>query len=269
MLTALAHRPLRLSGALLAAGLLAACNAETATSKSDFKPVPVTPVLGDVPQGAETAPVTLIEYAALTCHVCRDFAKQVYPRLKREYIDTGKLRYIYRDFPLEGDPATGKAVDGFGVLLSSVARCKGAETYHEMVDGIFGVQGDLLDSARTGNALPVLAKVAQAHGITIDEMQTCIDHQPELNQSIKDSRKTGADNGVSGTPGIFISSDAEISSDELLKNVAPSWENISAAIEAKLAGQPVPGANGVPLTPAAPAAPAPAAPAAPAAPPAQ
>ena len=268
MMTALASRPLRLAGALLAAGLLAACNGEAGKSKSDFKPVPVTPVIGDVPQGAENAPVTLIEYAALTCHVCRDFAKQVYPRLKTEYIDTGKVRYIYRDYPLEGDPATGKAVDGFGVLLASVARCKGAATYHEMIDGIFGVQADLLDSARTGNALPILANVAQAHGISIDEMQTCIDHQPALNQSIKDSRKTGSDKGVTGTPGIFISSDLEISPEEHLKGVIPNWENISAAIEAKLAGQPVPGANGVPVAPA-PAAPATPTPAAPATPPAQ
>ena len=156
MMTALASRPLRLAGALLAAGLLAACNGEAANSKSDFKPVPVTPVIGDVPQGAENAPVTLIEYAALTCHVCRDFAKQVYPRLKAEYIDTGKVRYIYRDYPLEGDPATGKAVDGFGVLLASVARCKGAATYHEMIDGIFGVQADLLDTLTTRVVVPLV-----------------------------------------------------------------------------------------------------------------
>lgn len=248
--------------ALSAAALLAACNGEPAKPVSDFTPVPVTPVIGDVPIGSPDAPLELVEYAALTCHVCRDFAKQIFPRLKSTYIDTGKVRYIYRDYPLEGDPATGKAVDGFGVLLASVARCKGAATYHEMIDGIFGVQADLLDSARTGSALPILAKVAQEHGISIDEMQTCIDHQPELNQSIKESRKSGSDKGVTGTPGIFISSDLEISADEHLKGVIPNWENISAAIEAKLAGQPVPGANGVPpVTATTPATPAPAAPA--------
>ena len=61
--------------------LAAACS-EQKPQATAFTPVPVTPVLGDVPMGDANAPVTLIEYAALSCHVCRDFAKQVFPRLK-------------------------------------------------------------------------------------------------------------------------------------------------------------------------------------------
>lgn len=246
MMTALASRPLRLAGALLAAGLLAACTGETAKTKSDFKPVPVSPVIGDVVMGDPNAKVEFVEYAALTCHVCRDFAKQVFPRLKSTYIDTGKIKYIYRDFPLEADAATGKATDGFGVLLASVARCKGAEQFYDTVDAIFGVQGDLLDGAREGNALPVLAKVAAARGISIDEMQTCIDHQPALKDSIKASRdKASTEKKVSGTPSIFIN-------DQLVED--KSFENLSKVIDAALAGTPVPAAAD-PATPAAPAAP--------------
>jgi protein-disulfide isomerase len=244
----------RFAAAILAAGLLAACNGESGQKQLDFTPVPVTPVLGDVPLGDPNAPVKLVEYAALTCHVCRDFAKQVLPRLKREYIDTGKVYYTYRDFPLEAG-ADGKAVDGFGVVLASVARCKGPEKFHELLDGIFAVQGELLDAAREGKAADVLNGVAQQHGMTTDEMRTCIDAQPELNASIKASRNEGADKGVKGTPGIFIN-------DKMLENTVPNYENISAAIEAALGNTP-------PAEGAAPAGPSAPAPAAPATPPAQ
>lgn len=216
--------------------LAAACS-EQKPQASNFTPVPVTPVLGDVPMGDPNAPVTVVEYAALTCHVCRDFAKQVFPRLKATYIDTGKVKYIYRDFPLEYDPATGKASDGFGVLLSSVARCKGADKFHEAVDAMFTAQADLLDAARTGAAGPVIARVADGLGLTREETRTCIDFQPELNASIKASRDEGAARGVGGTPTLFVN-------DEKLETNA-TWENLSAAIEAKL--------TGAPATPAAPA----------------
>lgn len=214
-----------------------------------------TPVIGDVPLGSETAPVTLIEYAALTCHVCRDFAKQVLPRIKSTYIDTGKVRYVYRDFPLEYDQQTGKAVDGFGVLLSSLARCKGPEKFHEVLDGIFVRQADLLDAARTGEAAAVVAQIAQTHGISTDEATACLDNQPALRAAIKASRDEGAAAGVTGTPGIFING--------VRFEGAPNWESVSAEIEKQLAA--VAGTPAAPAPAAAPpadaAAPAPAAPA--------
>lgn len=225
--------------------LAAACS-EQKPQASNFTPVPVTPVLGDVPMGDPNAPVTVVEYAALTCHVCRDFAKQIFPRLKSTYIDTGKVKYIYRDFPLEYDPATGKASDGFGVLLSSVARCKGADKFHEAVDAMFTAQADLLEAAQRGEAGPIIARVADSLGLTREETRTCIDFQPELNASIKASRDEGAAKGVKGTPSLFIN-------DELLGTGA-TWEGLSAAIEAKLAGAPMPAAPAAaPTTPATPA----------------
>ena len=150
--------------AIAAAALFAAaCSGETGGAGGAS--ASVTPHLKDVVLGDANAPVTVVEYAALTCHVCRDFAKQVFPRLKSTYIDTGKVKYIYRDFPLEYDPATGKASDGFGVLLLSVARCKGADKFHEAVDAMFTAQADLLDAARTGEAGPVIARVADSLGL--------------------------------------------------------------------------------------------------------
>jgi protein-disulfide isomerase len=242
----LARRPLRLGAALLAASLLASCGpGEAAKPASNFKPVPVSPIIGDVVLGNPDAKVELVEYAALTCHVCRDFAKQIFPRLKATYIDTGKIKYVYRDYPLEAGP-DGKAGDGFGVVLASVARCKGADKFYEIVDDVFGNQGDLLDAARDGKALPLVADIATRHGMTIDEMRTCIDFQPELRASIKKSRDDGSEKyKITGTPTIIINEE---------KIEDHSWENLSKLIDAKLGLAPAPAA------PADAAAPAPATP---------
>lgn len=236
-----ARRRLKLGAALLAASLLASCGGEPTKPASNFKPVPVSPVIGDVVLGNPDAKVELVEYAALTCHVCRDFAKQIFPRLKAAYIDTGKIKYVYRDYPLEAGP-DGKAGDGFGVVLASVARCKGKEHFYDIVDSVFSVQGDLLDAARDGNALPLVADIATKHGMTIDEMRTCIDHQPELRASIKKSRDDGSEKyKITGTPTIII--DEEKIEDH-------TWENLSKVIDAKLNGTPLPAAPADGATPA-------------------
>lgn len=249
----LKRAPMKFGAALLMATLLAGCGDNGGALlnsadqlKSDFKPVPVSPIIGDVVLGNPDAKVEVVEYAALTCHVCRDFAKQIFPRLKATYIDTGKIKYVYRDYPLEAGP-DGKAGDGFGVLLASVARCKGADKFYEIVDDVFGNQADLLDAARDGAALQPVADIATRHGISLDEMRTCIDYQPELKASIKKSRNDAADKyKISGTPTIII--DEEKIEDH-------SWENLSKVIDAKLNGTPLPAA------PADGAAPAPATPA--------
>ncbi len=245
--------PIHLATAILAASLLASCGGGS-TQATNFTPVPVTPAIGDVPQGDPNAPVTFVEYAALTCHVCRDFAKQIYPRLKREYIDTGKVKYIYRDFPLEAD-AANKASDGFGVVLAAVSRCKGPEKHHDLVDALFTAQADLLDAAREGQALPVITNVAQQHGMSVDEMRTCIDAQPDLINSIKKSRDDASAKGVNATPALFIN-------DEQIEN--RGWDYLKLVIDAKLAGQPTPkpgdmtpAAEATQATPATPAEPAP------------
>jgi protein-disulfide isomerase len=252
MIRASTLRPIFIAGVALMATLLAACGdnngglVNSATPPiSDFKPVPVSPIIGDVVLGNKDAKVELVEYAALTCHVCRDFAKQIFPRLKAAYIDTGKVKYIYRDYPLEAGP-DGKASDGFGVVLASVARCKGADKFYEIVDDVFGNQGDLLDAAREGKALPLVADIAMKHGMTLAEMRTCIDFQPDLRASIKKSRNDGGDKyKITGTPTIIIDG---------VKVDDHGWENLSKVIDAKLNGTPLPAA------PAAGAAPAPATP---------
>lgn len=224
----------------LAALALAACGDNT--PKSNFTPVAVTPVIGDVPIGNEAAPVTMIEYAALTCSHCRDFWKWELPKLKSQYIDTGKVKLIYRDFPI--DP------DGVGLLFASVARCAGKDKYVGMVDDMFTRQYDLLTSASQGGAMAVLAEIGEKHGLTKDQILTCIDHQPELKASINKSQADGSAKGVKSTPSVFIN-------DEMVTN--PTWENIVAKIEEKLGNTPTAAAATTPAPPTPTPPPAPAA----------
>ncbi|RYD90588.1 MAG: hypothetical protein EOP61_29215, partial [Sphingomonadales bacterium] len=155
---------------------------------------------------------------------------------------TGKVKLIYRDFPIDGQ--------GMGLLFASVARCAGKDNYVAMVDEFFTRQYDLLNAAQTGSALPVLNEIGAKFGLSQDQILTCIDHRPDLKQSILDAQKAASDKGVRSTPTIYIN-------DEVVSN--PTQENVIAAIE-KALGNPVPAAatTETPVAPAG-AAPAPAA----------
>ena len=185
--------PRRAFIALFAAATLAACGPQGASD--GFKPVPVNPVLGDVPQGSADAPVTVLEYASYTCSHCRDFWKQEFPRLKAEYIDTGKVKFIYRDYPLD---------DNLAVTLAAIARCKGQDAYFKTIDDIFTQQYEILTAAQQGQAAPLILSIAQNNGMSQDEVRTCIDHHPELKKAIIDSRNEGSGRGVNSTPAIFV-----------------------------------------------------------------
>ncbi len=220
-----------LAGAL---ALLAACGEQTATAPDGFKPVPVTPVLGDVPLGEANAPVTILEYASYTCSHCRDFWKVDFPRLRANYIDTGKVKFIYRDYPLD---------DGLAVVLASLARCKGEDQYFAVIDDIFSNQYELLSAAQQGQAGPVLMDIAQRHGMSEDEVRTCIDHAPDLKQAILKSREEGTSRGVASTPAVFLN-------EERVED--HSYDNLVKLIEAELNPGAAPAAPPVEETPASP-----------------
>lgn len=224
MMSALKSGSVRVAAGLAAIALLAACGGETAPV-SNFKPVPVQPVLGDTPQGSATATVELVEYASLTCSHCRDFARQIYPRLKREYIDTGKLRYIYRDMSI--DP------QAFDITLATLTRCKGPALHHTLVDEMFGNFANIMESAQKGEAANVLAGIVAKHGMTWDEAVTCMDHTPSIREAIEkfgmqgETELKAADPTVQGrrTPTIFING-------KLVSDI--SYDGVKAAIEAQL-----------------------------------
>ncbi len=84
--------------------------------------------------GSPDAPVTMIEYASMTCSHCAAFATGVFPQLKSEYIDTGQVQYVFREFPL----------DGVARVASALARCQTGDNYFAFVDLIFYNQQEWL-----------------------------------------------------------------------------------------------------------------------------
>jgi protein-disulfide isomerase len=146
--------------------------------------------LGEQALGAENAPVTIIEYASMTCGHCADFHNKTYPTLKSKYIDTGKVRYILREFPL--DPIAAGAF--------MLARCAGKDKYFPLVEAFFAQQS----TWAVRQPIPPMLAIAKQAGFTEDSFNKCLENQ-EVLDGIEWVRKRGQEKfGVSSTPTFFI-----------------------------------------------------------------
>jgi protein-disulfide isomerase len=201
-------------GALVVAGVSAGCfgfadgtHAQTAAAAELMKPGP----LPEEAQGNADAPVTLIEYASMTCSHCANFDTQVYPTLKSKYIDPGKVRYIMREFPL--DPL---AAAGF-----MLARCAGEGKYFAMIDVLFKMQPQW---AFTKDPVQGLLSIAKQAGFSEQRFNECVANQ-KLLDDIDAVRQHAAEKlGVNSTPTFFINGQihrGEMTLEDLDKVLAP------------------------------------------------
>jgi protein-disulfide isomerase len=144
--------------------------------------------------GDPNAPVTMIEYSSLGCPHCKSFHTDTLPTLKKEYIDTGKLRIIYNDFPL-GNRAMAAAM---------LARCAPKPAYFGMLELFFDKQ-DVWSRAQ--DAIGALASVAKHGMMSRDDVATCLQNQ-ELMNGISNSAQEGTKKyGVRSTPTFVIVED--------------------------------------------------------------
>src|SRR3984893_9777931 len=166
--------------------------------------------LGEQALGPADAPVTLIEYASMTCTHCANFAVKVYPELKSRYIDTGKVRYVLREFPL--DPV---AAAGF-----MLARCVGEDRYFAMVNVLFRMQDKWAFVADPKTALLGIARQA---GLSEQRFNECMTNQ-QLLDGIEQVRQRASEKfGVNSTPTFFINGElhrGEMTVEELHKVLA-------------------------------------------------
>jgi protein-disulfide isomerase len=146
------------------------------------------PKQGDMIMGAETAPVTVIEYASASCPHCADFANNVLPTLKAEYIDTGKVRLIFREFP-HNDAAMGAFM---------VARCSPKEKYFPLIESFFKTQADWVQKPLEG-----LRAIALQAGFTEQTFMACLNNQ-EVAKNIFEVRQKAEGFGVDSIPTFFI-----------------------------------------------------------------
>lgn len=147
--------------------------------------------LGDKVMGNADAPVTVVEYASLTCIHCANFHTRTLPALKERYIDTGKVRLVFREFPF----------DPLSTAASMLARCTTEQRYFPLID-VFYKQFETW----TGSQAPLdeLRKIASLAGFTQESFEVCLKDQ-KVYDGINDAKKRGADVlGVSSTPTFFI-----------------------------------------------------------------
>jgi protein-disulfide isomerase len=205
--------------AIPAVALLAACSDSGEEAKAaDVKPAapaapakPATPAAATAPEaqgtvdvaelmkpgalpdkqlGKDDAKVTIVEYASMTCPHCAHFAETTFPDLKTKYIDTGKVRYILREFPF--DPS---AEAGF-----MLARCA-KDNYYPMVDVLFRQQANWVGVQNTKDALLQISKLA---GFTQESFEACLTDQ-KLLDDVRSVQKRGANEfKVDSTPTFFI-----------------------------------------------------------------
>jgi protein-disulfide isomerase len=149
--------------------------------------------LPDMQIGKPDAPVTVVEYASMTCGHCAHFHNTVYPTLKSKYIDTGKVRLILREFPLD-DRATGAAM---------LARCTGEGKTFPLVSALFAKQDDWAFVGKDA-FVPQLSKFAKQAGFTEDSMRKCLQDQDLMDKILSNRKRATDEFGVNSTPTFFI-----------------------------------------------------------------
>ena len=177
-----------------AGGLSADSLSAGAASDGKTKPTPAELAkagpLGEKTLGQPGAPVTVIEYASLGCPICAVFHQKVFPQFKKAYVDTGKVFYIYREFPIGPSPAAA----------AEAARCVPEKHYFRVNDKFMANKGQW--NGRQPDT-ELLYKIVQDTGVKRAEFDTCM-----ANQNIKDGivwvKQRGREFGVQGTPAFFI-----------------------------------------------------------------
>lgn len=147
--------------------------------------------LKDMALGDANAPVTIVEYASMTCSHCAHFHNTTLPDIKKKYIDTGKARLILREFPF--DPRAAAAF--------MLARCAPEERYFPLVEVLFKQQEQWAGAA---NAEEPLLQIAKLAGFTQESFKACLTNQQLLNDVNAVRERGASDFGIDATPTFFI-----------------------------------------------------------------
>ena len=195
---------------LCAAGLIGAvlALAPAANAQAALHPAPI---LKDVTLGMADAPVTIVEYASVTCAACEAFHTSILPRLKARYILTGEANFILRDHPTPPAPVS---FAGF-----QLARCAGAEGYYPVIDDLFKRQSELLDAARNGDAQRIVMEIGAAHGLSAPEVEACVKDEA-VRRYVQKELDDAPD--MASTPVVFVNG---------RRLEASTYEGVAAAID--------------------------------------
>lgn len=144
--------------------------------------------------GAEDAPVTVIEYASFTCPHCANFHENTFDQVKADYIDTGKVRFVYREVYF----------DRFGLWAGMVARCGGTERYFGIADLIYEQQADWTKGENPRAIADNLATIGRSAGLTSEEIEACMQDGDMAQAMVAVYQENAEADGIRSTPSFLI-----------------------------------------------------------------
>jgi protein-disulfide isomerase len=169
--------------------------------------------LPDMALGPADAKVTITEYASMTCPHCAAFNDQVFPKIKAEFIDTGKVRYVFREFPLDIKAAAGS-------MLSRCIANGDPSKYFAVTDLLFKSQADWVMK----NTTESLSRIGKQAGLSQQQVDDCLKDQALLDKIAADQKYASEVLKVDSTPTFFINGDkikGEASLEEFEKKINP------------------------------------------------
>jgi len=179
------------------------------------------PVEGDAAVGPADAKVTLIEYGSPTCPACKAWHDTFWPEVKRDYVDTGKMKFVFREFAIHGPIDAG---------IFAVARCAGAEDFYAVLDEAFVRQNTLVEASMKGNALAELSALGEKFRLSGDQVKSCLADR-NIVRRINDVSLDAQSKGINSTP-TFVLNGTVLASN--------NWADIKPMVDAVLAGGAVP-----------------------------
>ncbi|QYX56897.1 DsbA family protein [Roseovarius sp. SCSIO 43702] len=170
----------------------------------------------EMTMGPEDAEVTVTEYASFTCPHCADFHETQFKKLKSEYIDEGKIRFVYRDVYF----------DQLGLWASMVARCGGEEKFFGIADMIYDQQRDWIGEGDPVQAGDALRKIGRAAGLDAETVNACLENEEQARTLVAWFRQHAEADDIDSTPTILINGE---------KYGNMSYSDLSRLIDEKLA----------------------------------
>lgn len=207
---AMSRRAAMTAAALAAMATLAGCGGSGAGAAAQ----------GDMALGApDGAKVTVVEYASVTCGHCAAWQEETWPAFKAAYVDTNKVRFIFRELPT---PPNNVAVAGF-----MIARCAGSDKYFDVVHGIMSSQREWQMGV---NPRDTLFRVGNGAGLSNQQIEACI-KDPEGLKASEERAQAAVKAGVTGTPTFFVNGTLVVTPG----GEGASMADLSRAVDAELA----------------------------------
>ena len=169
----------------------------------------------EMSMGNPDAPVTVIEYASFTCPHCRAFHEGPFKELRANYIDTGKINFIYREVYF----------DRFGLWAGMLARCAGPERYFGMAEMIYAGQQEWIGNGDPATIAENLRKMGRTAGLTDEEVNACLQDGDMARAMVAVYQQNAEADGIDSTPSFLING-------EKYSNM--SYEDFSAILDEKL-----------------------------------